>query len=314
MNNPMNSNASDTNSSTVKDRVFTVIEEQGVEPRARYVFWCQNWLVWALWGVSIVVGALSVAVLAFASTHQYYALYEASHDNFVTFFFDVLPLLWFGVFAGLLVLAAWQLRRTKRGYRFSLSVLGGSSLIFSLMLGGLFHLGGFGFVLDKRLGEIAPMYESQLKMERKIWQNPAEGRLIGMQRGAAQSSTSVQFIDTAGQQWTVTVTDLTEADVLYLAEGNRVRLLGAQSTSQVAEFYACGVFPWMLDGPMPMKQVSEARQDFVDQMYYHHDNAMARRQAIEASLAAGNAREESVPDSPCHSLPAITRMHEDLAN
>lgn len=301
-------NHNETSETSVRDRVFDMIESQGVAPRPRYVFLCQNWLVWGLWVLSIMFGALAVAVLLFVSTHRYYDIYEAMYDNFFTFMLEALPYVWFVVFAGMLALAVWQLKHTRRGYRLSATVLGVSSFVFSLVLGGLFHVGGFGWSLDMWLGEVAPMYVSQAQMERKMWQNPAEGRLIGRQIGGAAAPTStVPFADVKNVTWQVRVIDLSEADRAYLRQGERVRLLGVLTSESSKQFHACGVFPWMLDEPAPMGKAVEARKAFVDRMYKHHEDAKSRRVAIEAVAIT---RPQVGTTSPCHTLAAVRRVHE----
>ncbi len=296
---------------SVKDRVFAALDESNVQPRSKYYFLCLNWLVWGLWALSVLFGGLAVAVVTFVSTHRYYDIYEATHENFYTFILEALPYVWFVVFGGMLLLAVWQLRNTRRGYRQSVSVLAGSSFVFSLVLGGLFHVGGFGWTLDNWLGQVAPMYASQAAMERKMWQNPNEGRLIGRQvRVASTSPIRIQFTDIDGAQWQIVSTDLSEQDLGFLSKGLQVRLLGQRTSSSSKSFHGCGVFPWMFDQPTKMAQISEERQIFVDRMYKHHEDAEARRIAIEREVSS--AQEVIASTSPCHGLAAVRRVHEQL--
>jgi len=301
------------NEHSVKGRVFAALDEGQIAPHSKYVFLCQDWLVWGLWTLSIVIGALSIAVLIFASTHRYFDIYEATHENFVTFMLEALPFVWLGVFAGMLGLAAWQLRNTRRGYRLSTVMLGVSSFVFSVILGGLFHLGGFGWSLDMWLGQVAPMYDSQAKMEQKMWQNPQQGRLIGGQSALTSSSpATIFFDDIADVRWEVSVAELSTEDKEYLAQGHKVRLLGAikQNKDAFARFHACGVFPWMMDEPTKVAAISEERQVFVERMYKHYEDAKSRREAIEDELA--DQTQQIASSSPCHQMAAVRRVHESM--
>ena len=61
-----------------------------VSPRSRRFFQTRECAVWVLWLISVVVGALAVAVTFFVLNHRQYALYEATHENFFTFMVEVL--------------------------------------------------------------------------------------------------------------------------------------------------------------------------------------------------------------------------------
>lgn len=309
MNTNMNPKPDTSHSSdTVKDRVFAAIEERGVEPSSKYVFLCHRLFVWSLYVLSILFGGLALAVMSFAASHRYYDLYEATHDNFYTYALEVLPYIWVAVLMAMLLLASYQLKKTSRGYRLSVVTLGATSVVCSVVLAGLFHLQGFGFALDAWLGKTAPMYMSQIKMERKMWQNPLEGRLIGRQVITGSTTDQVLFKDDTGKQWEVFTGDLSPGDREYLAKGMQVRLLGpAADRDTFTFFHACGVFPWMLDQPKARGTVSAERRAFVDSMYKHHENAKYREQMLQEALREDV---ESVPlDSPCHKLKAVERVH-----
>lgn len=268
MNNDMNETQKKLPSETsVRDRVLSVIDETGVEPRSKYVYLCQNTSVWVLWVVSILFGALSIAVLMFVSTHRYYEVYEAMYDNFYTFMFEALPYIWFLLFGGMLGLASWQLKRTKRGYRFSMPLLGVSSFAFSIILGVIFHLGGFGWSLDMWLGNVAPMYVSQAEMDKKMWQNPAEGRLLG-KVGSERSEEELVFEDVEGSEWVLCIDDLSPRDIDLLETGERVKVVGFVS-EEIGEFKACGVMPWMLDEPPKLSKGNQERKLFIERMNEH---------------------------------------------
>ncbi len=103
-NTPPRHNASESTSS-LKQTVLARIDQENVCPRGRWLFHSRECVVWTLWLVTVLVGALAVAVSLFVIAQRQYALYEATHDNFLTFLVTVLPYLWIitshhGVFRG----------------------------------------------------------------------------------------------------------------------------------------------------------------------------------------------------------------------
>lgn len=302
-----------TTSTSVKDRVFSSIADQQVEPRPCYVYWCENTAMWLVWLMTVLLGALATAVLIFTSTYRYYDIYEAMHDNFVTFFLQVLPWVWVVAFAGLMLVAMRGLRATRRGYRLSPWLVGGSSVGMSVLLGFVASAAGFGFVVDRTLGEYAPMYTSQAEREQILWQMPNDGRLLGQQQVAVSATGTVLFTDTHGAVWTVEVQELRAADRELLATSKTVRLLGAPLETEPARFLACGVFPWMLDKKHAMKDLSAERKAYMSQMYAHSHTPVTRLREIEERALTSNADNQSAPDRKrCPEIAAVRRVSEQM--
>jgi hypothetical protein len=298
-------------SDSIRDRVFSTIDEQNVEPTPCYVFWCQNSAMWMVWLLTVLLGALATAVLVFTSTYRYYDIYEAMHDNFVTFFFQALPVLWIVAFIILMVVAMRGLRATRRGYRLSPSLVGVSSVGASVLLGVIASSLGFGFIVDRTLGEYAPMYYSEAEREQKMWQQPREGRLIGHANGdGASELTQITFVDSTGANWAMDIQELRPEDKQLLRSEQQVRVLGEQLEGTSGRFHACGVFPWMLDKKRPMKELSAGRKESVEKMYQH--SPKDRLLQLE-QLAFSDARVENVPSMKiCAEIAAVRRIADQM--
>jgi len=299
------------NQTSIQDRVFSAIDEQKVQPTACYVYWCQNSAMWLIWLATVVLGALATAVLVFTSTYRYYDIYEAMHDNFVTFFLQALPVLWVVAFIVLMAVAVRGLRATRRGYRLSPVVVGGSSIGMSVVLGLIASSLGFGFVVDKTLGEYAPMYHSQAEREQAMWQQPAEGRLIGeIDTTTITTDTYITFVDSVGETWVMNTAELRPKDKQLLESEQTVRVLGREMVAQSDYFHACGVFPWMLDKKRPMKELSAGRKENIDSMYSHMDTPGTRLQEFEGK-AFDEASADNVPSMKiCAEIAAVRRVGE----
>lgn len=296
---------------SIRDRVFSTIDEQNVEPTPCYVFWCQNSAMWVIWLLTVLLGALATAVLVFTSTYRYYDIYEAMHDNFLTFFFQALPVLWIVAFIVLMLVAMRGLKATRRGYRLSPSLVGVSSVGASVLLGVLASSLGFGFVVDRLLGQHAPMYYSEAEREQKMWQQPDEGRLVGHAHlDESIEQVQITFVDSVGKNWTMDIQELRPEDRQLLKSERHVRVLGEQLGDTASRFHACGVFPWMLDKKRPMKELSAERQESVEKMYDHSPKDRLLR--LE-QLAFPEVQPESVPSMKiCAEIAAVRRIADQM--
>jgi hypothetical protein len=142
------------------------------------------------------------------------------------------------------------------------------------------------------LGQEVRFYMSQDKFERQLWQTPTEGRLIGKQvLRTVEPSTKVVFEDASGVRWNLHVSELTPMELELLDAGRMVRLVGTSSDLTTKQFHACGVFPWMLDKPVNMRELSNERQAFIERAYKHREKLQERpgEEGLARSFASSTA-------------------------
>ena len=288
----------------LKDSVLQRLEREAVTPTPKWYWHCIEGSLWLLWGISILFGALSVSIMLFAGSHIRYALFEATHDSPAAFAIDALPYIWVLAFTLMAALAYKNFRNTKHGYRYPLTQILISSLVFSLVGGLLLHLAGIGGVLDAQLGKTMPLYNSQEEMELRHWQQPELGRMVGRIIEQASNTSAVLFNDVEDTIWSVETKELRELDKQMLISGKQVRLLGMFESSDDEEyFYACGVFGWMFGSKASLKDMREARTGFIDKMVTYHKMRELKEEAEE--------REEEQIDRDekrCMNMPVVQKV------
>ena len=265
-----------TNKTKLKSVVLSRIKQEQICPRSKWYFNCYELFVWLFWVLSVVVGSLAVAVSLFAITYQRYAFYEATHGDFWTFIIETLPYLWFLVLVLMVIFAIFNIRHTKTGYRYSLWKIITSSLVLSLMGGAVLHVAGIGFEVDQKLGKYMNFYQSQEELEQGMWQKPGEGRLVGslltVDFDDKNIDGDVSFKDVSGVLWEINVENLFEDDLVVLKSGKKMKLLGQVLSTEPSRFHACGVFPWMFEKNMSIKELSAERRAVIDRIYQHKDH------------------------------------------
>ncbi len=299
--------------SNLQQSVLNTIESENVCPRSRWFFVCKETLVWIFWALSVVIGAVAVAVCFFVMSYQQYALYEATHENFFTFFVGALPYIWFVVFAAMAILAVNNLRHTKRGYKHPVWKVVVSSLVFSVVGGAALQMFGLGYSIDHYLGEEMKMYMSQEKLEKGLWQAPEEGRLLGQLAEMDDSgANTVSFTDSYGEMWDVNIAELSEMDLGLLQSEDLVRVVGTTSSTTGKQFHACGVFPWMLDRSAKLEDLSQERQAFIERVYHHKDMAKERLAALEEETFESDPERLAEIMGICAEIAAVRRIGESM--
>lgn len=299
----------------LKDTLFARIEREKVCPRPKYLFWGKECSFWVLWLVAVVVGALAFAVTMLVMLHGQYALYEATHENFITFMVDVLPYLWIFILGLVTIAAVYNMRHTKHGYRYPVWMLIASSVVLSFAGGSALHYFGLGYRLDEIMGKHLAVYMSQEKIEREMWQVPEKGRLVGrLVYTTLSPTTTVVFEDAAGERWRIEMADLSPADMELVASKKTVRLLGMIESGEAHVFHACGAFPWMVKSDTTVADMSKERENFEQQIVRHR--MAGEVQEAESTKVARTAGEYDVDlaalrqRSSCADMDVIKRMPE----
>lgn len=252
------------------DSILDRIEQDEIAPTPRWRFLCHEYSIWGLWIASVVIGAAAVSVMIFVSLHAGYAFYEATHDSAWEFFLEVLPFVWVLVLVAMVALAYYNIRHTRKGYRYPLWQLIISSLLLSLVGGGALHAAGLGYLIDKKLSENMPMVRTLTGVEHKMWQNPGKGRMVGTFSGfVEENQTEASFTSVDGTEWVIDVSELMPKDIDLLVSGEKVRLLGMAASDNESYFYGCGVIPWMLERPLPVAKLREERDMFMERLEHH---------------------------------------------
>jgi hypothetical protein len=295
--------------SKIKEAVLERLEREGIQPRSRLYWLSHEYAFWSAWGLSVLLGALSLAVLSFSSVYMGYSLYEATHDNFLTFLVDTLPFLWLIAAIFMVVASYFNIRHTKKGYKYPVILVIGSSLGFSVLGGLALHYIGAGYYLDRFLGEVSDSYQSRVEFEARLWQAPEFGRLVGQavlpdEVGAIKG---FLFTDIDDRSWPIIGSELGQRESELLRSGRKVKLLFATSSQTGEEmFVACGVFPWTLDEVPMIAELREERSEFV------HRVEERRHRFNEIIEETKNERVEQRPENlPTSSVLAIKAVPVD---
>jgi len=150
----------------------------------------------------------------------------------------VVPYVWLVLLFAFFGAIFYQVRNTKRGYRYTFNIIAVTGLVLVVVFGTAFYAIGAGQVADDILSERFSPYEKMVKRPQQVWFNPEEGSLVGV-IVASSTNSSIILRDRAGNKWEV---DLTEADIVGagIMPGQKIRLIGSVSSSQ---FYAQRIAP-----------------------------------------------------------------------
>ena len=185
-------------------KILETINERGLAPRPYLFFLAKRSVVWTLAVVSIVLGAISVAVLIFA-TEDYLATGGRGFDELpLDDVFEYLPYVWLATLAALMLSAYYAVRLTPGGYRYQAWQLILAVLALCGILGVGLHVAGTGKHVHDYLTAQFPIYDRLTQRREKLSPQPDTGVLTGSVV-SVDGTTAMIIKDFTGSTWSVDI-------------------------------------------------------------------------------------------------------------
>jgi len=217
----------DPNNAGFENKLLAKIKEEKINPKPRWQFLLKDCVIWSAGIISLLIGAGAVSVMIYLFRFNDWEIYEQTKKSFLEFFVLTLPYFWI-VFLGLFVfIISYNLKHTKKGYRYSLIIISGASILISIFLGAVFYVAGLGEKLDNILGSQAPFYDRMINRHLDFWSNPHEGRLSGLVAALMENGQFI-LIDRSQEEWVVSVKKSSFSNGAVIVLGQPIRVLGKE--------------------------------------------------------------------------------------
>ena len=218
---------------TFSEGIIGKIKGDHIAPVPRWHFLFRNCAFWAFFVVSVVLGSLSFGVIEHIVSGGDFSVLDHLKGSLFTSTFMLLPAFWVLFLFLFAIVAYYNWKHTKIGYRFKRRWIFLGSLVLSFLFGSIFYAMGFGQKIDLLMVKALPFYNKSKHDGRiELWQQPEEGLLIGkiVDTSADQSSFVVE--DGTGMQWNIgaQVKNKTKTEIQNIEKkGEIVKIVGVKS-------------------------------------------------------------------------------------
>lgn len=227
-------------------KLMEKIREQQVKPIPRWRFILKNSITWTLFILALLFGALAFSVILFSIQQLDFNILTHMSHSLAELLLALLPFFWLISLVILLILAAFSLKNSKKGYKLTSARVIGYSTALSILLGTLFFISGGGKWLENSFATNVSVYESLNERKTKVWSTPEAGQLSGTI--TATYGDSVELKDFNGVLWIILLQDADIVPAVRLEEGEMIKLTGRMLSEQ--RFAGDKVRPW---GGMQMR-------------------------------------------------------------
>lgn len=221
-------------------KIIEKIKSENIQPIPKWYFTVKNGLIWLVFVISVIFGAMAFSVVLFAIQQtDFNLLTHLSHSRF-EMMLGLLPYFWIIALAISLAVAVFSVQNSKRGYKFTWVRLFGFSTGISILLGTLFFTSGGAQWLEQKFMEQIPVYESIREKKIKMWMQPEAGYLCGTIQ--EHSDQSFHLLDFADNIWEISYQDAFMPPSVQLKKGEVIKLIG--QVIEAEHFLAEEIRPW----------------------------------------------------------------------
>lgn len=226
------------------DKVLRKIKEEHIAPKPRWQFLLKDYFIWFFFLASLLFGALAFCVLLHSLAANDWDLYQYLHTSLIGHILISIPYLWIGLLVVFILIANYNFKHTKSGYRRETYFIVGLSIVGSVVLGTFLQTLGAGEKIEDAVAASVPYYEkiTCCSNRKDIWDQPSVG-LLGGEIIAIIDGNNFELKDFSGTNWQVREDDDTlEYDPLQIQPGEEVKIIGERKQDFV--FWAREIRPW----------------------------------------------------------------------
>lgn len=221
-------------------KVLDEIKDKNITPKPKWQFVGRDLLFWSAFAVSVGVGAVAFSAMLDRITHIDWDIYPQLGRGPIIHVFMSLPYLWVVVVVLFSLLAIYNFRHTKEGYRYRPVVVITTSIVISIVGGTALFFAGAGGPIDERVAQRPPLAPFAFEHPRDVWCQPERGLLAGEIEAIDDEEKSFRLRDLTGEPW----------QVLYFRAVYQIPLFPSEQVKIIGEiigdhlFQAAEIRPW----------------------------------------------------------------------
>lgn len=212
----------------IADKTLELIEGKKIRPLPKWRFQARSGFLWFFLSLSLAAAAMAIATIIFIVSDYDWEINGALHKGVLESIFYAVPYFWLGVLVFFIVLAYYDFRSTRKGYRYNVALAVGGTASLSLVAGILLFYSGLNSQIHDAVSRRFPAYGWLVYDKSDLWNNAEKGFLGGSVIDA-ESSDSFIIRDPDGVIWRISGNGLEWFDPALPKAGVRVRLTGRMS-------------------------------------------------------------------------------------
>lgn len=227
----------------MKDLSQTIVnklEKDAITPRSRSYFLVKNYAIWGLAVLSMIVGSLATALVAYNITSRDWDIYHYLHQSFLGFAVGTLPYAWIAMVLVCLLIAIREIEHSRHGYKYSPFKVVAGSVLVAVIFGIVLQLLGTGAAIDTYFGNHLADYQTVETQKERVWNQPQDGLFSGVVQSVNGKTAIVSSV--SGEKWQVDFSSAIIRGRANITTGSEIKIIGTSTGANTVR--ASEIRPW----------------------------------------------------------------------
>jgi len=238
----------------ISSKILQLIKEKQISPKPKWFFILKNSLIWLLSTLSLIIGALSFAIILHLVINNDWDVYKNINDSLIGFILLTLPYFWFIFLIIFIFLGYYNFKLTQKGYKFPFLAVLFINILISIIFGTFLYNMGIGQTIDQTLAKKAPLYNKYINKREHIWCQPEQGRLAGIIIEIKDENIFLLH-DITKKEWQVIYN---QPVMFQMHPGIKIRIIGQQV--EPATFNAMQILPFKPAPPSNFQELMHQKK------------------------------------------------------
>ncbi|EKE18974.1 MAG: hypothetical protein ACD_9C00181G0003 [uncultured bacterium] len=219
------------------ESIIDKIRCEHIAPVPRWHFLFKSFAFWSLFVISVILGSLSFSVIVHIVNSGDWDIFNHLQGNLITSTVMLLPYFWLLFLILFAIIAYFNCKCTKQGYRFRRRWILLGSVALSVFFGSIFYALGMAKEMDRLMAKSMPFYDrSKHNARTELWLHPESGLLVGRVTEVDELENKISIIDEEGKDWSISKEQDVREQKAHIKKGKTVKVIGKKKGD--AEFCA----------------------------------------------------------------------------
>jgi len=216
--------------SITSEKILQTIKEKHIQPEPRWHFLARRRAFFGLLVISVFLGSLSFSVIVHIIDFGDLDIFNQIHGNFLTSTVMMLPYFWFFSVMLFSLVAYYNWKHTRLGYRFKRRWIVLGSIVLSVLFGSILFAFGMGNKIDILMAQAMPFYDQSRRDARtELWMRPESGLLIGKVVNVNTAENNITIKDENGQDWQIDEKNIQNLNKTIPKKGKIIKVIGLKN-------------------------------------------------------------------------------------
>ncbi len=163
----------------VTKKVLDTIRDAHLTPKPRWNFLLKEKIIWGIGVVLALLGGLAFSIVLHSVRTGDLDLYTHTNSGFIKLFFVTLPYVWVFFIILFGIIAYFDIRKTKIGYRYTILYIIGGIVLTSVVFGTMFDFFGVGKRFEHTCAMHIGAYQKLSCFQESLLHDPEHGIIVG---------------------------------------------------------------------------------------------------------------------------------------